>query len=244
MKRRLFIAFVAVIAGSVVFGGAQAGAVSDPDSHVNGVSTAVVDLSANVLALDDPFDESAADYTGTIGVADADVGPNAAPVPASSATDPKLLVDDDKVQCPNAPYTSIQAAVDAAGPNDTVKVCPGTYNEQIRIGSGKDGLKLESTKKLEAIIKWPTVETFPLALVDINGSDRVRLSGFTVTGPFTFAACSPDRHEGILVENSFDDRIERNHITMIQNANPALYGCQEGDAVSIGRRTGGPCGTG
>jgi parallel beta-helix repeat protein len=243
MKRRLFIASVAVVAGSFVFGGAQAGAVSDPDSHANGVSAFVVDLSAHVLALDDPFDESAADYTGTIGVADADVGPNAAPAPAASPSDPKLLVDDDKVQCPNAPYMRIQDAVDAAGPNDTIKVCPGTYNEQVRIGSGRDGLKLESVKPLQAIIKWPAIETFPLALVDINGSDRVRLRGFTVTGPFTFPACSLDRHEGILVEDSFNDRIERNHITMIQNANPTLYGCQEGDAVSIGRRAGA-CGTG
>ena len=35
-----------------------------------------------------------------------------------------LLVDDDRVQCPSAAYTTIQAAVDAAAPGDTILVCP------------------------------------------------------------------------------------------------------------------------
>jgi len=38
-------------------------------------------------------------------------------------------VDDDKKQCPNAQFTSIQAAVDAASPWDTIVVCPGVYQE-------------------------------------------------------------------------------------------------------------------
>ncbi len=38
-------------------------------------------------------------------------------------------VDDDKAQCPNASYTSIQAAVDQAAPWDTIVVCAGTYRE-------------------------------------------------------------------------------------------------------------------
>jgi parallel beta-helix repeat protein len=38
-----------------------------------------------------------------------------------------LVVDDDKVQCPGAAFTSIQAAVSAAAPGDTIRVCPGTY---------------------------------------------------------------------------------------------------------------------
>lgn len=40
-----------------------------------------------------------------------------------------LSVDDDGSECPAAPYASIQAAVDAADPGDTVAVCPGTYAE-------------------------------------------------------------------------------------------------------------------
>jgi hypothetical protein len=48
------------------------------------------------------------------------------PAPAHAAA---LLVDDDGADCPDAPFTSIQAAVDAAAAGDTVAVCPGTYVE-------------------------------------------------------------------------------------------------------------------
>src|SRR5205814_5915871 len=58
--------------------------------------------------------------------------------------------------CPATPYTTIQAGVDASGPGDTVKVCPGTYQEQVRIIShSHDGLKLESVRPLQAVILWP-----------------------------------------------------------------------------------------
>lgn len=39
-------------------------------------------------------------------------------------------VDDDKADCPNAAFTSIQAAIDQAAPWDTVVICPGLYLEQ------------------------------------------------------------------------------------------------------------------
>jgi parallel beta-helix repeat protein len=38
-----------------------------------------------------------------------------------------LVVDDDRAQCRNAAYTTIQAAVAAASPGDVIRVCPGTY---------------------------------------------------------------------------------------------------------------------
>jgi hypothetical protein len=44
-----------------------------------------------------------------------------------------LLVDDDKVQCPTAGYTTIQAAVNAARPGDLIRVSPGIYAEQVVI---------------------------------------------------------------------------------------------------------------
>src|SRR5438552_17244984 len=38
------------------------------------------------------------------------------------------VVDDDKAQCPDAQYTTIQAAVDAASPGATIEVCAGSYS--------------------------------------------------------------------------------------------------------------------
>jgi len=149
----------------------------------------------------------------------------------------ELRVDDDRAQCPDATFTSIQAAVNAAGPGDTVTVCPGTYNEQVRInGHTHDGLVLDSLNPLAATIKWPVVEAPPLALVEVNEADHVSIRGFTISGPFFSGACSPERHEGVQFENAFDGRVTENHITLIRNANPTLYRCSEGDAVAIGRR--------
>ena len=51
-----------------------------------------------------------------------------------------LVVDDDRLDCPNADFTSIQAAVDAAPPDATIQVCAGIYHESVIIT--KDGLKL------------------------------------------------------------------------------------------------------
>ncbi|MFL6208878.1 MAG: thrombospondin type 3 repeat-containing protein [Pyrinomonadaceae bacterium] len=54
---------------------------------------------------------------------------NPSPTRAAST----LLVDDDNVQCPDATYTNIQSAVNAASPGDTIQVCAGTYNENVTI---------------------------------------------------------------------------------------------------------------
>jgi hypothetical protein len=67
---------------------------------------------------------------------------------ASAAQAATLTVDDDRVQCPTARYTSVQAAVDAAtnttnvdpstregDQRDVVAICPGNYDE----GTGQPG---------------------------------------------------------------------------------------------------------
>ena len=48
---------------------------------------------------------------------------------APAAPAATLTVDDDRADCPAAAYTSVQAAVDAAAPGDTVVICPGDYAE-------------------------------------------------------------------------------------------------------------------
>jgi nitrous oxidase accessory protein NosD len=44
-----------------------------------------------------------------------------------------LLVDRDEVQCPDADFNSIQAAVGAAPPGATIAVCPDRYNEDVDV---------------------------------------------------------------------------------------------------------------
>jgi parallel beta-helix repeat protein len=44
-----------------------------------------------------------------------------------------LVVDKDKAQCPDAQFQSIQAAVVAAMPGDTILVCPDLYIESVTV---------------------------------------------------------------------------------------------------------------
>jgi hypothetical protein len=49
-----------------------------------------------------------------------------APAAANAST---WTVDDDRAQCPNAAFTSVQDAIDQAAPHDTVVICDGLYRE-------------------------------------------------------------------------------------------------------------------
>jgi hypothetical protein len=53
-----------------------------------------------------------------------------------------LFVDDNLQQFPAAPYTSIQAAVNAANPGDVIQVFAGKYNESVTIPAAKPRLTL------------------------------------------------------------------------------------------------------
>lgn len=166
-------------------------------------------------------------------------------------------VDDDRAQCKNAAFTSVQAAVDAAAARpgkDTIVVCPGLYQEQVRIeGPAQDGLRLEAKKhtKLdrdttadparEAIIKFPaiTLPTTPRALVLVRDAEGVQVSGFRITGPYVFPSCAEalDRTSGVRVDGNGSLKLDRNRITEIRNSDPLLRGCQNGIAVQVGRQS-------
>ena len=51
----------------------------------------------------------------------------------SQASGPTLVVDNDLADCPNADFTTIQAAVTAAEPGTTILVCAGSYPEWVVI---------------------------------------------------------------------------------------------------------------
>jgi hypothetical protein len=69
-----------------------------------------------------------------------------AAVPALAAAD-TIKVDDNRVQCPLAEFTTLTAAVAAAANGDTIRVCAGTY--LIPSGSPSSGLKIEKNLNIE-----------------------------------------------------------------------------------------------
>ena len=125
---------------------------------------------------------------------------------AAAAT---LVVDDDgfasATDC-NAltpTFMTISAAVLAANPGDTIKVCPGVYNEQVFIGTNSMMQTLNNLKLVGAqagvdartrpfVVANESIIQHPCGPVQI-AADNVTLDGFTIQGstldPTVFSMC-------------------------------------------------------
>ena len=99
--------------------------------------------------------------------------------PAAAAV---LQVDDDHVQCPSATYFTIQDAVNAASPGDTIEVCAGTYpepapgpltiNKSVTLEGAQAGVDARGPRGAESVITDPQGTS-------VSASDVV-IDGFTV----------------------------------------------------------------
>jgi nitrous oxidase accessory protein NosD len=147
---------------------------------------------------------------------------------------PDLLVDDDKVQCPTATFTSIQGAINAANSGDLIRVCPGTYREQLSISKslsieGDNGaIVLPSNMAVNAT--GSTGSPIAAAILVKEATD-VEIEGLIVdTVNSGITGCSPELI-GILYQNS-SGSIEHN---AVRNAklSVSLDGCQSGDAIVV-----------
>ena len=158
---------------------------------------------------------------------------------AQTAAAKVIVVDDNGADCRKPDFNTIQAAVNAAAPGDTIKVCAGTYTEQVTIPASKNGLTLRSHVPLAAVIKAPPVMTDPKAVVRVSGAQDVTIDAFTITGPGG-GTCDSLRY-GVRVDGGGEAAITHNHITEIRD-NP-FGGCQNGNAIQVGRQFEGQTGT-
>jgi Right handed beta helix region len=101
----------------------------------------------------------------------------------------QLLVDKDKVQCPKAAFTSIQAAVNASSPGDTIKVCPDQYDESVNVtkpsltlvgpttvNPGQCSSVTAADPTRDAIVTGAASYSFSLM------NNKITISGFVVQG--------------------------------------------------------------
>ena len=147
---------------------------------------------------------------------------------AGTATARTLVVDDDRKQCPSAPYRAIQAAVDAAGAGDKVSVCPGSYRGQVYIDTDQPGLVVESAKRRAATILSPRLllagsppqEPKLRAIVVAAGVGSI-VRGFRIIGPLAHNTQCGElgffTHEAGVQIGAADVRIEDNHIRDIRD---------------------------
>jgi hypothetical protein len=151
-----------------------------------------------------------------------------------------LLVDDDKVQCPTAQFSTIQAAIDAASPGETIRVCKGTYHEQLTIQKSltlaADNSVVLSPTGMTANATGLTQSDQIAAAVLVQNAAFVRISGFRIYGAENqISECSP-RLIGVLFQDA-SGRIEHNAVRHFRlNSDP---GCQSGNAIEVETSAGG-----
>ncbi|MBP8717482.1 MAG: right-handed parallel beta-helix repeat-containing protein [Candidatus Atribacteria bacterium] len=78
-------------------------------------------------------------------------------------------------------YDTIQGAIDASHPGDTIIVCPGTYNENIVLGN--KNITLRSTDPLNPSVVAATIIDAGESgsVVEFTGGDTSTLKGFKIT---------------------------------------------------------------
>jgi hypothetical protein len=90
-------------------------------------------------------------------------------------------VDDDKMQCPNADFASIQAAINAASSDDTIIVHDGNYNEALYINKCLT-IKAASTPVIKGCQMRATNYGNRQATIFVEDADSVILEGLDVEG--------------------------------------------------------------
>jgi nitrous oxidase accessory protein NosD len=154
---------------------------------------------------------------------------------------PDVVVGHDQVQCPAATKFSIQDAINTASPGSLIRVCPGTYPEQLSINTslsieGDNGAIVMPTNLL-ANATSPFGTSPIAAAILVTEAANVEIKGLIVdTMNSGITQCSP-RLIGILYQNS-SGSIKHNavHNTKLSDS---LNGCQSGDAIVVQSIGGG-----
>jgi parallel beta-helix repeat protein len=122
-----------------------------------------------------------------------------------------LTVDKDKVQCPRADFTSIQAAITASLPGDTIKVCPDLYTESVNVNKPALTVIGASSANIDCTILTAADPTKDSIVTDGTASftlanNNITLSGFVAQGSAfgiqTSASFSGYRVNNNIVQNN------------------------------------------
>ncbi len=139
-------------------------------------------------------------------------------------------VATDKIYGYNA-FSTIQSAISAANPGDTINIASGTYEEQLNIGKN---LTIIGDSKETTIIKSPaTLNTDTVGkknIVEINSGATVSISNIDVSGPGSSSCASIDY--GVFVIGNATLNISDSKITKITDT--PFGGCQNAVAIRVG----------
>lgn len=159
----------------------------------------------------------------------------AAGLMCSPARAKQIVVDDDKVECPTATFTSIQAAVNAASPGDHLMVCKGVYVEQVGVHKSLSIDAASGAILMPSPIVANSASLFdgsPLAVaLLVSDTTNVTIDGLIVDGTNSgITGCSPDLF-GIAFQNA-SGTIQRVTVRNFKLA-ADLNGCQSGTGIFV-----------
>jgi len=160
--------------------------------------------------------------------------------PKAARAQTVILVDDDKVQCPTAQFTSIQPAIDSAAAGSVIRVCPGTYKEQLSINKtlrieGENGAILMPTNMVANGTESGGSETVAAAIL-VEGAEGVEIEGLIIDGTNNgVVGCAPDLY-GVLFQNS-SGSVRHNAVKHFR-LGPSDAGCQSGEAIEVDNPSG------
>src|SRR5882757_2867752 len=163
------------------------------------------------------------------------------PATALATRGARLVVDDDKVECPNAGFTHIQDAVDAASPGDEIHICKGTYAEQVTIRKPLDIDADNGAVLMPSAMQANTKSLFDAAPIAtallVADTTGVSISGLIVDGANNgISQCAPDLI-GISFQNA-SGQLDRMAVRNFKLA-ASLNGCQSGTGIFVQSGNGG-----
>jgi parallel beta-helix repeat protein len=158
-----------------------------------------------------------------------------------ASSNKQLVVGNAGQDCVGATYQSIQSAVDAASPGDSIRVCKGVYHEQLSITKSVDidpdeGVFLVPPELKQNATGLATGVPIAAAIF-VSGAAKVSITGLTLDGiNNAITACAP-RVEGIYYQNASGGI---KHV-VIRNfrLGQGLGGCQSGTGILVESGNGG-----
>jgi len=164
------------------------------------------------------------------------LGPITVAPQVAHAQTPVSVVGTKSAACPDAQFSTIQAAVDHASPGTVIRICPGTYPEQVSITKA---LSLQGESGV--VIEPSSVEDNAMdglaPIIRVAGATDVHISDVIVDGTNSGpTACGPT-FIGILYKNASGD-VKSVAVRNVK-LSTSLNGCQSGLAILIQSASGG-----
>jgi hypothetical protein len=153
--------------------------------------------------------------------------------------------------CATAAYPTVQSAVNAAYPGETVYICDTTpHQESVLVQknltlTGVSGATIEAPANSRVPTNYFAQhdEQDPNAVLTLLGRISVNVVGLTIEGPFDNTSCAyptppnqTDDDFDVLIILGANGQLYNDQVLNAGPSNPALEGCQFGVGVQVGRR--------